>query len=378
MRVLAVVLAAVLLAGCGGDDKTNADCSNGSDTHFAVYRASEPVTPAAIEQTLRDLCDRAGRAGRDDLMITREGDDRIKVGAAKPLEAELLRYLGSDARLQFLDWEASLKPRDQTSPTLNFLVSVETAAEQKPAAEPTDVPPDGPSQAVMDRFGGDVRKIEAHYDRENDTTGDKYYVFGPGRGFARDLIPPGGPGVPTPPNAATAFYDSRAEIGDPPPGSRVVKVPRGIAVVKDAQGPSGGQNLGYWVVEDDTELSGADIRDPKQAFDSQTNEPIVEFEFSEQGQKAFARVTKRLAERGAQITAPPGTDPQATFQRFAIALDGQLVSLATIDHRANPEGIDGSSGAQINGIGSAEETRNIATLLALGPLPLDLTLVELR
>src|SRR3712207_7038118 len=65
--------------------------------------------------------------------------------------------------------------------------------------------------------------------------------------------------------------------------------------------------------------------------------------------------------RSGQATLPqPGASPEERFQRFMITLDGQAVSTATIDFIRNPEGIDGETGAQINGIGSIEETQDLA------------------
>jgi preprotein translocase subunit SecD len=134
----------------------------------------------------------------------------------------------------------------------------------------------------------------------------------------------------------------------------------------------------YFVLEDDTELSGSDIKNPEQNFDQRTQEPIVTMEYTDEGQKAFAAVTKRIAERGAKILLPPGSPRDAALQRFAITLDNEIVSLATIDFRENPEGIDGRTGSQINGIGSVQDTQDLAEMLAIGPLPLDLKLLEQR
>jgi preprotein translocase subunit SecD len=136
--------------------------------------------------------------------------------------------------------------------------------------------------------------------------------------------------------------------------------------------------LGYWILEDDSELSGADIRNPKQSFDPQTNEPIIAFDFTAKGRAAFARVTKREAERGQNILRAPGQPVEATYQRFAIALDGQLVSLATISYVENPEGIPGDTGAQINGLGGIQETQDLVRSLTYTALPLDLVLVSVR
>ena len=54
----------------------------------------------------------------------------------------------------------------------------------------------------------------------------------------------------------------------------------------------------FFVLEDDSELSGTDIKNPEQNFDPNTKEPIVTMEFTDKGREAFARVTKRIAERG--------------------------------------------------------------------------------
>jgi preprotein translocase subunit SecD len=166
--------------------------------------------------------------------------------------------------------------------------------------------------------------------------------------------------------------DRANDLAVPPrPGT---DLPRGIAIVK-AEPPTeatADTPEQFFVIEDDAEMSGADIRDPEQNLDQQTQEPIVTMDFTERGRQAFARVTKRIAERGQESLPQPGQSPEMRFQRFAIVLDGQIVSLATIDFIANPEGIDGSSGAQINGIGSIEETKDLAENLRLGALPVRL------
>ena len=90
-------------------------------------------------------------------------------------------------------------------------------------------------------------------------------------------------------------------------------------------------------------------------------------EFTDKGREAFARVTKRIAERGSKPSRSPGADRGAAFQRFAITLDNQIVSLATIDFVENPEGIDGRTGAQIEGIGDIQETRTSPRACASAP-----------
>ena len=133
----------------------------------------------------------------------------------------------------------------------------------------------------------------------------------------------------------------------------------------------------YFVLEDDSELSGTDIKNPEQNTDQQTQEPIVTMEFTDDGREAFA--TRHQADRPARVGDHPAAGlatRDAALQRFAITLDNQIVSLATIDFRENPEGIDGRTGAQINGIGSLQETQDLAESLRIGALPIELKLIS--
>jgi SecD/SecF fusion protein len=143
-------------------------------------------------------------------------------------------------------------------------------------------------------------------------------------------------------------------------------VPRGIVVVKAERPetlPEGARFDRYHVLEDDSELSNPDIRNPEQRVDPRTGEPVVTFQFTEQGQKAFARATGRIAERGANMKPSPDAPPAEAFQSFVIVLDNEIVSRAFINFRENPEGIDGRNGAQISGLGSVEEAQRIAERL---------------
>jgi SecD/SecF fusion protein len=380
------------------------------------------VTPEAVRNAIETIRKRTDALGVSEPEIQQAGTDQISIGLpAVKNAARAEQQVGTTAQLQFYDWEPNLLPSTQRNPTLSIFTAVQTASKQKPKAEAVDVPPGGPSAAVKKQFGNDQKKIEEYYDGKNDTAGDKYYLFGPGNGVARKLIAPGQVGQQAgaaaqqaAANEATQFYESCGEIADdyqgthattaarghssgkpakgtacpatltslgdkgvgPAAGSLVVKVPRGVVVVKDEQRGSSKGTLGYWILEDDSELSGNDIRDPKQAFDPQTNEPIVTFNFTDKGRAAFARATKREADRGAQILRAPGQDVRSTFQTFAITLDNQLVSRATVDYQQNPEGIPGDTGAQINGIGNIQQTQDLAQNLRIGALPIALKLIS--
>jgi preprotein translocase subunit SecD len=139
----------------------------------------------------------------------------------------------------------------------------------------------------------------------------------------------------------------------------------GPVVVLRAPGAPGqaASAKGWFVIRDKPALDGSQLTRPRQNFDPQTNEPIVIFGFTREGRTAFARVTRRIAERGTQTILPPGTPRRSAFQHLAITVGRQVVSLTAIDFVANPNGIDGSSGAEIAGIGTIQQGQRLARAL---------------
>src|SRR6478672_11712870 len=132
------------------------------------------VTPQAISDAINTLRKRTDALGVSEPEIQRAGADQISIGLpAVKNAARAEQQVGTTAQLQFYDWEPNLLPPNQANPTLSIFTAVQTASKQKPRAEPTDIPPGGPSAAVKQRFGNDQKKIEEYYDRQNDTVGDK-------------------------------------------------------------------------------------------------------------------------------------------------------------------------------------------------------------
>jgi SecD/SecF fusion protein len=377
------------------------------------------VTPQAVDDAINTIRKRTDALGVSEPEIQRAGENEISIGLPDVKNAARAEeQVGTTAQLQFYDWEPNLFGNG--APVNSFYEAVTGAAEQKPRAEDVDIPPDGASDEIEKRFGDNRQKIREYYDTRNDSVGDKYYLFN----AKNQLVRPGaiGPeeGDLADRNDATAFYGSCAEVeedfsaraarprasaggagnaeakpgkttacpetmaelvkepGGPGSGSKLIKVPRGIVIVQAErpQNATARTPNQFYVIEDDSELSGADIKDPKQNFDPQTQEPIVSFEFTDKGRKAFARVTKRIAQRGQEALPQPGQSPQERAQSFMISLDGQIVSLATVSFIDNPEGISGETGAQINGIGNIRETQDLANNLRIGALPVSLKLIS--
>ena len=67
---------------------------------------------------------------------------------------------------------------------------------------------------------------------------------------------------------------------------------------------------------------------------------------------------------------------RGALQHFAIVLDGELKSFPSIDYSQYPDGIDPINGAQITGILSVGEAKDLAALLGTPPLPVHLVIVR--
>src|SRR6266508_2396222 len=129
------------------------------------------------------------------------------------------------------------------------------------------------------------------------------------------------------------------------------------------------------------EMTGSDLKlkGTRQDFDTSPGGgggPIVLMQFTKEGGDKFHDITSELARRGRLVhNRIGGTDEQA-FQQFAIVLDREIRSAPTIDYNENPDGIPGNSGAQITGIGSIGEAKDLALVLQTGALPVNYVTIE--
>jgi SecD/SecF fusion protein len=155
--------------------------------------------------------------------------------------------------------------------------------------------------------------------------------------------------------------------GSVPEGARVVEVPGGVRVVRaEDAGPGRFYALAGGAALDNGEISRA-----RGATDPRTGDPIVAFDFTPSGRSAFQSLTREIAHRGA-AAARPGDDPLRRSQHMAIVLDDKLVAVPFIHFEEVPDGIDGRSGAQIQGGLSSRRASQIATILNTGPMPVTL------
>ena len=118
---------------------------------------------------------------------------------------------------------------------------------------------------------------------------------------------------------------------------------------------------------EDLDLSGT-----RQDFDT-TSGPIVLMDFTDKGADKFEDITREIAQRGKLLNTVGGGqgDYQNWLQSFAIVLDREIKSFPTIDFEEYPGGITGSNGAQISGIGSIDDAKDLALVLQTGALPVE-------
>jgi SecD/SecF fusion protein len=309
------------------------------------------VTSESLQRALDIMRDRVDAFGVSEPELARTGEDQIEVNLPGVADAErAAKQVGSTAQLFFYDWEANVldencKTNDTEidggqQPVTGLYNAVKRAAK-------CDIPvPKNSQAAAASRF----------YAFDKDTK--KPYANGiPGASKAEAL------------DGLTAAQKEKAEVIEVKPG---VLVLRGEKPSPTAPDPDS-----FWIIRDNPGLSGTDIKNPEQNFDQQGgNEPNVTFDFSDKGRKAFQKITGTVAQRGADNANPLNPDPEQNSQHFAIALDNQLVSTPLINYRENPDGIDGSTGAQISGGFTITSAQDLAKILKTGALPLRLELIS--
>jgi SecD/SecF fusion protein len=320
--------------------------------------AQQPqVTQEALARALDIMRQRVDAFGVAEPELTQLGAAQLEVNLPGVSDAErAAQQVGSTAQLFFYDWEKNIL--DESCKT-----------------DPNEIAGSGNKLPVTGLFKAVERASKCPPQRDGNNNAadtDRFYVFDK---------------ISHKPLANGQPFTSQKEALDALPAdqrsrAQVLKVPAGILVVRDAPpdpGPDGKEPPKpdrWWIIEDNPALSGTDIKNPEQNFDQTSgNQPIVTFEFTDKGRKAFASITREIAQRG-QDNALPGDDPQSSSQHFAIVLDNELISAPFINWRENPDGIDGTTGAQISGGFTITTAQDLAKILEIGALPVRLELVS--
>src|SRR3954447_6894381 len=313
------------------------------------------VDQQALDRALQIMRQRVDAFGVSEPELQLLGQRQIEVNLPGVSNADrAAAQVGSTAQLFFYDWEANLLD-----------AQCKTNPDQVNGGEQ---PITGLYQAVKR-----ASKCNPQQDSDNvSAAAPRFYAFDK---------------VSERPLANGQPYESRqAALDDLDAAEKaraeIVEVPTGILVVRDEKPPPGPKGKQapppdrWWVLQDNPALSGTDIKNPEQNFDQQGGgNPIVTFDFTGKGRRSFQEITRRIANRG-QDNALPGQDPLSASQHFAIVLDNELVSSPYINFNENPDGIDGSTGAQISGGFTIQSAQDLAKILQIGALPIKLELIS--
>ncbi len=343
------------------------------------------VTGEDIERSIEIIRERIDQFGVSEPEVARLGTDQITVSLPDVDNAQrAIDQVGTTAQLFFYDWEPNL-----------------IGPERVIGGRPGQLAPKGPLDASKERWeeaGRDPKTFKnkqliqsgAYPDAYGATllaskqppvencqncsvSKPRYYLFG--RGQKHQLI--AGPELAK----KDLFISPTGE--ERPRDGIVLEVPPGTIVVSEYPADPEGQvdkeaEPGWYALKDDPALSGTDITDPKQEF-GEFNEPNVTFGFTDDGRDAFQAVTRQIAQRGQAQAFGPVSNEQAELLsgHFAVVLDNEVKTRPIINFGQNPDGIDGRTGAQISGgFTSAQEAQDLATVLQIGALPINLKLIS--
>jgi len=309
------------------------------------------ITQEDLDRSIEIMRQRIDKIGVSEPVITRQGPTQIAVQLAGVHDAaRAAQIVGQTAQLQFYDLEGDLLP-----PSIG--------AGGQIAPPPRQLLPLLQSQQTLAEKG----------------TPTAWYLY------SKDNKRLGGP--------ADTKEALQREVGAVPADAKFMAVPQGRTILTCGVGarlcPGVGPPNGtyYYLFKYQPtnkqhpipEITGSDLKGQgtRQDF-GQNNEPIVTLQFTNKGGDRFHEITRLLAQRGLQqanLAGAQGSARDNYKQSFAIVLDGEIRSYPSIDFDTLPDGIAGGR-AEITGLQSIQEAKDLALVLQTGALPVEFVQVE--
>jgi SecD/SecF fusion protein len=346
------------------------------------------VTQAALQRAVDIMRSRVDQLGVSEPSIQTTGHSLITVGLPDIHDVTRAENeVGQTAQLFFYDWEANvLTPAGK--PAAAGLLTQDPNSTTLSTGGATGQPgvPGGGGMSLYQAVTLAAKQPPAPLAKPSSQTtqsrkGPAYYLFGaPGSAACAAAAKAAGT-TPVqgqhcllngPDPTTTSLYQ-----GLPPRVTKaegqLLTVPQGTVVLQAAnpsatdQVKASSPNAQFYVLKDDVALTGDDITNP-QASTDQTGAPDVTFSFTGAGQTNFSRVTATIAHRGSNVSIGGAQ----LKQHFAVALDGQLITVPQIDFHQYPDGITGGGGADITGGFTSQTASDLANQLRLGALPITL------
>jgi SecD/SecF fusion protein len=340
------------------------------------------VTPTALNRAIDIMRQRVDQLGVSEPSISTQGCCQIVVGLPDVHDtARAEAEVGSTARLEFYDWEANALTSNGKTVAGQLLAQVPGAVT---ISQGGGGGPGGPGGGSMSLYAAVklASQQPQSISKNNAREGSQYYMFGTGGSpacaaaaklYGVTAAPAGSHCLLSGPDANTADLVSGLPAGVSASQGQQLVIKQGTVVLQatpaDFSHPPkvADPTTQFYVLKDNVGLLGNDITNPQQSTDS-GGSPDVTFGFDGKGAHEFQNVTRALARRGQGLGSPT----QPLLQHFAVALDNILITVPSIDFRTYPDGIDGSSGAQITGGFTITSAQDLATQLRDGALPITL------
>jgi SecD/SecF fusion protein len=372
VALLVAALVAVVFLGWSGSPihkelRQGLDLQGGLEV---VLQAQPPrghkLTADDITRSVDIMRNRIDRLGVASPLVTKQGTDQIVIELpAVHNTNQAAQIIGETAQLELYDLETSLVP-----PSVD--------ASQNPVATTS-------LYGLLTSVQSGQKGLPSQYYLFNSRT--KAPVAGPTQTLAQLKRDPAvkalRPLKATPKSKLSSLQTTKGF----PTGYQVLTVPaKRVVITCDAKtsvvcpglqsNPVPGTTYYYLFKHDLSadppvpQMTGNDLKlkGTQQDFDPSTGQPIVTMQFKGHGNKVFHDITREEAIRGQTLGVP---------QHFAIVLDNQIRSWPQIDYSKYPDGIDPTSGgAEITGLASLSEAKNLALVLQTGALPVRFVTVE--
>jgi SecD/SecF fusion protein len=328
-----------------------------------VLQAEPPkgqkLDPSALDRSVSIMRNRVDKLGVSEPEIRKQGSNQIVIELAGVHDQNrAAAIIGKTAQLELYDLETSL-----TGPSISA------------GGDPIET---ADLYALLSN--GSVKSKAQQGEPE------AYYAFG------KSKKKPVGP-ADTRAEALKLAKDAKFK-----PPVTVLAVPHNTLVITcgsdevtcPGNAPTNGNNIGpplpgqtyYYLVTHDKEeegccevkgvpqMTGSDLKlsGTRQDFDPSTNEPVVLMQFTGSGSEKFRRVTAAEWARGNARNDLP--------QHFAIVLDREIRSFPQIDPTKGDLAGGISGNAEISGIDSVGEAKDLALVLQTGALPVNFNQIE--
>ena len=317
----------------------------------AVPEQEQELTQADLDRSVEILRNRVDKLGVSEPEIRTQGDTQIVIdlpGVENP--EQVISILGQTAQLELYDLEANLL---------------------RPSIDGQSFPVATPS--IYELLAGQQALVE-------EGKSDSWYLFDDQKRLRA------GPVANRDALLQSQPVEKAGSPGELPEDWRIFGVPPRTAILECGIGEvvcpgvniENPQRNYYYLIRhtpnaadpDDVapEMTGGDLnlQGTQSDFDTTSGEPIVLMQFTDEGGDRFGEITADVARRGQRFSNLLGQDVN---HHFAIVLDREIKSWPTIDWQEYPNGIRGSNGAQITGIGDIGEAQDLALVLQTGALP---------